>query len=678
MLSPLQFASLPFPMCPGHGSAANVHSVCVKSGINPEGSPREVNLQRLLLDLQQRQEAIMIGSAELQRVAMASMDDLRALTHGLAQAAQASPTNFGSLSQLAVRVPREKSLDSSGSGSRKRDIFVCAMPPMTPQCDVCCMTAPVPTGAGDSESPKSAPAPSTSSCSTSTPSATPPGRQGLSLPKTQRQVSVDRVELEVLSGDSPKLLQTPRTEMMQAKSMQDMCHCQQSSPGDGETKVNDGKVALAHSHSVDSLASLGTRSHTVIGRFVVGPYLNGCTTLVITANVLFTAFSTQYAMQHLDKPSSSIMNSLELCFHGYYIIELVLKAWVLRLQFFKGPDLNWNLFDAVLVLTAFYDIVTVVVGAEGFNVTFLRVFRLFKMLKVLRLVRVLKRFRELRLMIQAILGSLSTFFWCSVMLACILFLCSLVIVQSAAGYLSDLDDFALSTGGKDIDTAKLVEYWGTLPAAINTMFQAITGGGDWGEFATPLLAIGYHIYFFFLLCIGFLTLAVLNVLTGIFCANALDAAVMDRDNVAYMAAKQSESFKRDVRALFQLIDDDCSGSLSLTEFERHIGNPEMTAYLSALEIEVKDAKFFFHLLSQHSPNGEVSTDVFLDGCQRLKGDAKMIDIQAICSQITVLYKSQEQLQRFVESMFQRLLNDPATCLLDSVFDGHQLSTTQTS
>jgi len=404
---------------------------------------------------------------------------------------------------------------------------------------------------------------------------------------------------------------------------------------------------------------LQTQTNSCIGRSLNSTHFVRFTAFIISANVVFIAFTTQYAIDHLGEEQPASLDTVEMCFHAYYITEFIMKLWVYRLNFFTGHDVNWNMFDMMLIGTALYDIWTVFLGSQGLNVTFLRVLRLFRMLKVLRVVKVLKHFRELRLMISAIMGSLSTFFWCLLMLLCVLSLCSLIFVQASIGYLSDLDDIERSPLGMSPETGKLVEYWGTLPKALNTMYQAVTGGGDWGEFADPLKLLGYHMYFFFCLNIGFLILAVLNVLTGTFCANAVGAAIRDRDNVAYLAAKTGEAFKDDVRALFKVIDDDQSGSVSWEEFQHHMGMEEMNAYLKALEIDVKDAEFFFLLLAQHSPNGEVGIDMFLDGCQRLKGDAKMIDVQTISCQIRVLHKSQEQVQRYMETMFQRMLSDPA-------------------
>jgi len=273
------------------------------------------------------------------------------------------------------------------------------------------------------------------------------------------------------------------------------------------------------------------------------------------------------------------------------------------------------------------------------------------MFKIFRIVRVLKHFRELRLMLSALLGSLTTFFWCIVMLGFVLALCGLVFMQAAVSLLHDAENSLVPRA--EVDAA--LEYWGSLPKAVNSMFLSITGGGDWEVYASPLWEAGWHFYILFEFAISFLVLAVLNVLTGTFCANAVSAAIRDHENVAYIAAKEHDDFKNEIKMLFEVMDEDHSGTICWSEFHHHAENPKMLAYLRALEIDPKDVEFFFLLLSQHAPDGEVSVDMFLDGCQRLKGDAKMIDIQSLAAQLRVLHSAQERHIRLTETMFTELI-----------------------
>jgi len=395
---------------------------------------------------------------------------------------------------------------------------------------------------------------------------------------------------------------------------------------------------------------------TRIAHLVRSVWFGNLTTIVIVTNVAFIGYSTEYALSHLRNPTTIGMNIVEMFYHVFYLNELAMKLYVFRLLFFYGPERAWNNFDFLLGVKAVYDIYSMMVGLQGVNVSFLRIMRLLKMLKVLKAVRVLGSFRELRLMLVAIVGSLTTFAWCLVMLTCVLFLCSLVFMQAVTGYLERLDDVTLANGADPVAESAL-RLFGSLPRSIQTMFQAITGGRNWYEISDVLEAAGMFYAVLFCVSIGFLVLAVLNVLTGTFCANAVEAAVRDHDNMAYVAQKESEAFKEEAKKLFKMLDHDFSGSVSWEEFSKNVDNPVLATYLRVLQIDVHDAEFFFSLLAAASNDGEVGVDTFLDGCQRLKGDAKMIDIQMVSCQLKALYVRQEQLSNSMEAHILTLIDE---------------------
>merc|ERR1719162_2157404 len=95
------------------------------------------------------------------------------------------------------------------------------------------------------------------------------------------------------------------------------------------------------------------------------------------------------------------------------------------------------------------------------------------MLKVLRMVRVLKAFRELRLLLLSIVGSMTSLVWCFLLLGCVLYLFGIVFVQAVTSYLVDLTDAELELVRLDLAqehpraewraTAVMgLRYWGTI------------------------------------------------------------------------------------------------------------------------------------------------------------------------------------------------------------------------
>merc|ERR1712032_240522 len=75
-----------------------------------------------------------------------------------------------------------------------------------------------------------------------------------------------------------------------------------------------------------------------------------------------------------------------------------------------------------------------------------------------------------------------------------------------------------------------------------------------------------------------------------------------------------------------------SGTLSWEKFQRHLRNPEVMAYFASLDLDVSNAHRLFRLLDTNN-NNEVGVREFLDGCMRLKGEAKSIDVNMLVYEI---------------------------------------------
>merc|ERR1711870_43656 len=82
------------------------------------------------------------------------------------------------------------------------------------------------------------------------------------------------------------------------------------------------------------------------------------------------------------------------------------------------------------------------------------------------------------------------------------------------------------------------------------------------------------------------------------------------------------------KAFFHEADTDKSGMLSWEEFSEHLQDDKVKAYFQALELDVSQARGLFKLLDIDG-NNQVGLNEFLDGCMRLKGQAKSIDVNML-------------------------------------------------
>lgn len=406
---------------------------------------------------------------------------------------------------------------------------------------------------------------------------------------------------------------------------------------------------------------------THLGHFITSTTFDAVCATVICINACTMGYAAQDEMdQVLERlratgPLATISaeglqsNSLRLLsysFSAFYALELFLKLKVFRLRFFCNEDKLWNLLDTFLLLTAVYDIVLDIVReATGFrmNMTWMRVLRLLKMLKMLRMVRVMKFFRELRIMLYSIVGSVRTLFWSILMLMLIMYIFGLCFLQAVTGYLLDTEPELLDP---DLEEAML-EHWGSVHASMLTLCKAITGGDDWSDLASPLKATGMHYYLLFLFYIAFLVFAVLNVLTGIFVDQALQIAQLDRDNVIKEEMEREKLFVRNLQKIFSTIDSGGTGYISWSQFQKHREDEWLKAYFAVTDIDISQAETFFALLDNDS--GEtVDIDEFITGCTKLRGGARSIDLVTLKHNTKLYMRQVRQFMDYVEDWFDKV------------------------
>merc|ERR1719335_283920 len=90
-------------------------------------------------------------------------------------------------------------------------------------------------------------------------------------------------------------------------------------------------------------------------------------------------------------------------------------------------------------------------------------------------------------------------------------------------------------------------------------------------------------------------------------------------------------FIQHISALFTKMDKDGSGYITIEEFEERFMDPHVQAYFSSLDLNPEDAWEFFKLLDADH-GGILDIEEFVDGCMRVRGPAKSIDIARMMHQ----------------------------------------------
>merc|ERR1719433_1171986 len=138
----------------------------------------------------------------------------------------------------------------------------------------------------------------------------------------------------------------------------------------------------------------------------------------------------------------------------------------------------------------------------------------------------------------------------------------------------------------------------------------------------------------------------MNVITAIFVETAMQMAQDDRELVVMEEMNDKAEFIAIMQQVFQELDTNDSGALSLEEFEKHIEDEKITAFLASLDLDVSQVRTLFILLDVDQ-TGEVDLDEFVTGCLRLKGGAKSLDMAIVKFQVAWILHNVRGLDNFL-------------------------------
>lgn len=361
-----------------------------------------------------------------------------------------------------------------------------------------------------------------------------------------------------------------------------------------------------------------------------------CASMIIMNSVLVGA-STDYLTDH-DK-EADVMTVIAYICDCFFLIELLIRMRVAGWDYFKSEDVHWNIFDMSLVGISIIEFV----GQMGFGVSGGSIgsaVKTLKLMRVLRIFRVFRFFRELSLLVIMISDSMKPLMWALVMLFIIIYVFSIVFTAAASDHLKENDVL----DSKCAFDSKIKWRYGSLPKSIYTLVQAMLGGVSWGEVADPLLDIGWMPVLQFFIYILFTMLAVLNIITGVFVDNAVSTARQEREYLIEKERELREKYLVEMREIFDDMDKDKSGTITLEELREYFEDVRVQTYFHVLGLDAYDTERLFKLLDDDR-SGSVEVQEFLDGCLRLKGEARSIDMFSIISQLGDLVPMIQDIQK---------------------------------
>merc|ERR1712137_1122340 len=301
----------------------------------------------------------------------------------------------------------------------------------------------------------------------------------------------------------------------------------------------------------------------------------------------------------------------------FFVIELLMRVLALKRLFLLGRDRAWNLFDFFLILLSFIQLV----ADTGSNLSVFRIFRIFRLARLLKVIRRVKVLESLNLMVFGIINCIVPLFWALMILVLVMYAFGVFFMSVSVSYLEGRGEGDVT----DNFMGELDLKFGSMYNSMCTLFEAISGGNDWAGLASELKEIGEGFYICFALYIVFVTLGVLNIVTGFFVDNTISASENVKEEILKDAQDRKNAILDLIVNMFHRMDEDNSGKLSLEELENHLFDEDLQSHFTMLELEPSEAKDLFLLLDIHG-EGEVGIEEFTNGCMRVMGAPKNLDI----------------------------------------------------
>jgi len=390
-------------------------------------------------------------------------------------------------------------------------------------------------------------------------------------------------------------------------------------------------------------------------RFMKSVLVRSVCSGMILANALFMGWHSDVTLQALVRDEEHIYHPAfahtELFFCVFFTVELVLRLFAEKRDFIFSEEAPWNLFDTFLVLLSLLDLVlSSITDASTLNLTFARTLRIFRFARILRIVRVMRFFYSFRLMVYSVLYSMVSLLWVFIMLVFVMYFFSIFFLHAVS------EHFRTEKGANTVNEelrGELVALFGSLLRTLTSLFMSISGGIDWGDVMDPLTDVHWSNGVVFLFYIFFMIFGVLNVVMASFVDSASQISRRDRELVTQNEMEKVAQYAQNIRRFFHEADEDNTGTLSWDEFRDYLKHEKVKHYFQSFELDVSQARTLFKLLDLDESD-DVGIDEFVEGCMRMKGSARSIDVNMLLYETEKMIDKQITFMGFVEEQFQAL------------------------
>lgn len=389
-------------------------------------------------------------------------------------------------------------------------------------------------------------------------------------------------------------------------------------------------------------------------QFVSSYWANVFFAFAILSNSVFLGVQIEWRVENLGIVTTNPFVGVHLAYAVLFTCEAALRYCAVGLrEYFCGIAWTWNLLDVFVVVSSWFEIIAdftstneqMSTSLSNTNLRLVRILRMGRLLRVFRVIRVVRIFKALRKLVASLVDTTKSLIWAMFLLGLIIYIFSILFTDIVLDFLEE----NLNNTSADADVQDNLQwYFGNIYTSGETLFRSLLCGFSWIHAADALWPVGTFWVQLFHFYMAFCTLAVMNVITGVFCNSAIKAAERDHDMVVQALLQNRQEFKTLVSDLFHRIDDRHLGKITLRDLERSLNDEVVKAFFESLEIGAIDAWTLFIGLDM---NGDymISVEEFMERCCQLRGPARSADLFGLKQQQARL---REQMRKVEMSQYR--------------------------
>mmetsp|Transcript_80261 Transcript_80261/g.141668 ORF Transcript_80261/g.141668 Transcript_80261/m.141668 type:complete len:587 (-) Transcript_80261:28-1788(-) len=334
-------------------------------------------------------------------------------------------------------------------------------------------------------------------------------------------------------------------------------------------------------------------------------------------------------------PVPEIVVLSDTVFLAIYTLEIILRLGVYGISVLNS---NWIKFDAFLVFTSVLEFILANLNIEAAVLEQVMVVRILRAAKLARALRLMVQFQTLWQLVQGLMHSVGTLLWT--------FLLVMVLICVSAIFGMELIKVDAELPLDDPYNVAASDNFKNFLDAILTLLQLFSFDSIGGIYR-PLIKHNPGIFFYFIIIMLLLSIALMNLVTAVMVNSSLDQANEDKDaKKAYEAAKKAKQMEQ-LKVMFLELDEDGSGELTMDEID---SAPEVAREQLGEIAGTDDLAELFSMLD-YDGGGTVGVDEFCEGVLKATSSAPgVMELGRLVKQCSDILKNSRETCA--------LLNDP--------------------